>query len=70
MYEHNDYHNDWIMIKSTTTIEPNSEENSDPVTWVKDGDIVRLMHPITKAYLHSHQMKPPVTESEYHFEVR
>jgi hypothetical protein len=70
VYAHNDYHNDWIMIPEHGTEIPNPENITEPLTWVKNGDIVRLLHPVTKTYLYSKNIKAPVTQSDYHFEVR
>lgn len=36
---------------------------------MKNGDYVRLKHVATSKRLHSHDKKPPVTETENHFEV-
>jgi dolichyl-phosphate-mannose-protein mannosyltransferase len=70
MYAHNDYHNDWIMIPEHGTEIPSPDDITEPLKWVKNGDIIRLLHPVTKSYLYSKKMKAPVTDSEYHFEVR
>jgi dolichyl-phosphate-mannose-protein mannosyltransferase len=70
VYTHNDYHNDWIMIHEKSAEIPDPANIKEPVTWVRHGDVVRLLHPVTKAYLYSQNVEAPVTHSEYHFEVR
>lgn len=42
---------------------------SEPV-WVKNGDVVKLEHVSTGKSLHSHDIRPPVTDVEYQNEVR
>lgn len=36
---------------------------------IKDGSMVRLLHKVTNKYLHSHDKRAPVTDSEHHNEV-
>ncbi|KAI1297036.1 hypothetical protein EDD11_007246 [Mortierella claussenii] len=62
LYPHKDSNNDWIMQKRDGSI-------PDSLEYVKHGDVVRLLHVSTKKRLHSHDNKPPVTETENHFEV-
>lgn len=56
------------------TNEPGDVLGSDDRTWlewVKNGDTVRLEHVATSPRrLHSHNEKAPVTEADYHKEVR
>ncbi|KAI9286922.1 glycosyltransferase family 39 protein [Umbelopsis sp. AD052] len=69
VYAHNDYHNDWIMIPQHGTEIPDPENITEPLTWVNNGDVVRLLHPATKSYLYSKNIKAPLTQSDYHLEV-
>lgn len=46
-------------------------DNKTWIQWVRHGDIIRLDHVATMPRrLHSHDEKPPVTDLEYHKEVR
>ncbi|KAI8824002.1 Dolichyl-phosphate-mannose-protein mannosyltransferase-domain-containing protein [Fimicolochytrium jonesii] len=58
-YHHKDSNNEWIVTK------PWGEEG-DPevVEFVKDGDVLRLVHEPTGRNLHSHNVKAPVTTSQ------
>jgi dolichyl-phosphate-mannose-protein mannosyltransferase len=62
LYPHKDTNNHWIIQKRDGSI-PSTLE------YVKHGDYIRLLHVPTSKRLHSHDNKPPVTETENHFEV-
>lgn len=62
LYPHKDTNNNWIIQKGDGSI-PSSLE------YVKNGDVIRLVHVPTFKKLHSHDKKAPVTEDENHFEV-
>ncbi|ORZ26890.1 Dolichyl-phosphate-mannose-protein mannosyltransferase-domain-containing protein [Lobosporangium transversale] len=62
LYPHKDNNNEWIIQKRDGSV-------PDTLEYVKHGDYVRLLHVPTKKRLHSHDQKPPVTETENHFEV-
>ncbi|ORX96579.1 glycosyltransferase family 39 protein [Basidiobolus meristosporus CBS 931.73] len=64
LYSHRDHHNNWIITKAE---DDNSTDTN--LEWVKNGDVVRLLHAVTKKRLHSHDVKAPVTDSKIHFEV-
>ncbi|KAJ3093089.1 Protein O-mannosyltransferase 2 [Quaeritorhiza haematococci] len=57
-YHHKDSNNDWIIKKPWGVPDP------EDVEFVKDGDIIRLVHEQTKRNLHSHNVKAPVTTSD------
>ncbi|KNC98481.1 uncharacterized protein SPPG_06181 [Spizellomyces punctatus DAOM BR117] len=61
-YHHKDSNNDWIITK------PWGEEKQsgfgDEIEFVKDGDLIRLVHAQTGRNLHSHSVKAPVTTSQ------
>ncbi|XP_047131962.1 protein O-mannosyl-transferase 2 isoform X2 [Hydra vulgaris] len=57
-YSHKDSNNDWMVHK------PNKLYNeSDPVEYVYDGDIIVLQHVMTKRNLHSHREKAPISKN-------
>ncbi|KAL1925389.1 uncharacterized protein VTP21DRAFT_272 [Calcarisporiella thermophila] len=64
LYPHRDENNVWIIERRNA-----SESSGSELDWVKNGDIVRLVHKITKMRLHSHEIRPPVTDRDYHNEV-
>jgi dolichyl-phosphate-mannose-protein mannosyltransferase len=60
-YSHKDSNNEWIVERGWG--KPQRKEDDEPV-FVKDGDIVRLVHDQTKKNLHSHVVKAPITEKD------
>jgi dolichyl-phosphate-mannose-protein mannosyltransferase len=67
LYPHKDDNNVWILQNQTDFAVPYNE--TDPI-WVRDGDVIRLEHVSTHRRLHSHDVRPPVTDSDYQNEVR
>ncbi|CAM0142831.1 unnamed protein product [Umbelopsis sp. WA50703] len=66
LYGYKDDNNLWKIRKGGE----NYTENDNELEFVQDGDIVRLEHVVTSPIkLHSHDVRPPVTDVEYHDEV-
>ena len=76
LYPHKDENNAWLLENQTQPLGPDGEEvkgvkawdTIDPVPLV-DGSIVRLYHVVTDRRLHSHDVRPPVSEAEWQNEV-
>lgn len=62
-YSHKDDNNKWKIKKYNEE----SSESTDPIEFVKNGDLVRLEHVVTERNLHSHNELGPVTKK--HFQV-
>ncbi|CAO3571689.1 unnamed protein product [Mortierella alpina] len=62
LYPHKDTNNDWVIQRKDGTV-------PETLEYVKNGDVVRLLHVPTSKRLHSHEQKAPVTEDDNHFEV-
>ncbi|KAI9028231.1 Dolichyl-phosphate-mannose-protein mannosyltransferase-domain-containing protein [Phycomyces nitens] len=62
LYPHRDDNNWWTIHKSTTN-------ETVGIEYVKDNDIIRLIHRDTGKRLHSHEHRPPMTDLDYHNEV-
>ncbi|KAI8590978.1 Dolichyl-phosphate-mannose-protein mannosyltransferase-domain-containing protein [Geranomyces variabilis] len=60
-YHHKDSNNIWTITKAW-----GQENTTDPggVDFVKDGDVLRLVHTSTGRNLHSHPVKAPVTTAQ------
>ncbi|ORY76622.1 Dolichyl-phosphate-mannose-protein mannosyltransferase-domain-containing protein [Protomyces lactucae-debilis] len=65
LYPHRDANNDWTLLNETSVVDPLVGE---PIR-VQDGMILKLWHPVTKKRLHSHDVKPIVTEVDWQNEV-
>lgn len=62
-YSHKDSNNKWIVKPAMTDIDPASPK----IEFVRDGDLIRLEHVVTKRNLHSHYEVAPITKR--HFQV-
>jgi len=76
LYPHKDENNVWIVENQTQPITADNVTITGPTAWnnltttfVKDGDLIRLYHVTTDRRLHSHDVRPPVTEAEWQNEV-
>jgi len=61
-YHHKDANNDWFFYPNRHQAEYNPE---DPVKFVGNGDVIRLIHAQTGRNLHSHQVAAPVTKADW-----
>ena len=76
LYPHKDENNAWLLENQTQPLGLDGEElkgvkawdTIDPVHLV-DGSVIRLYHVITDRRLHSHDVRPPVSEAEWQNEV-
>lgn len=74
LYPHKDDNNVWIMENQTIPeidpkpVGPQAWDNLN-VTYIQNGDIIRLYHINSHRRLHSHDHKPPVTEADWQKEV-
>ncbi len=75
LYPHKDQNNAWLLENQTqpegldgpiTGI--NAWDIGEPIP-IKDGAILRLYHTVTDRRLHSHDVRPPVSEAEWQNEV-
>jgi len=61
-YHHKDANNDWFFYPNRYEPEFNPE---DPIKYVGDKAVIRLLHAQTGRNLHSHQVAAPVTKNDY-----
>ncbi|KAG9771237.1 PMT-domain-containing protein, partial [Aureobasidium melanogenum] len=76
LYPHKDENNIFLIENQTQPITadnvtiPGPRAWADlPPTWVKDGDVIKLYHIMTHRRIHSHDVRPPITEAEWQNEV-
>jgi dolichyl-phosphate-mannose-protein mannosyltransferase len=62
-YSHKDSNNEWIVERGWSKDWQQRNVSADPV-FVKDGDVVRLVHDTTGKNLHSHAFPAPVTGTD------
>lgn len=66
LYPHRDENNLWLLTNQT---DPEIAFNTSAPVFVENGAVVRLMHIGTEKRLHSHDVRPPVSEVEWQNEV-
>ena len=77
LYPHKDDNNVWLMENQTQPINPvNNQFINGTTAWdtlepqyLKDGAVVRMFHTVTDRRLHSHDVRPPVTEADWQNEA-
>ena len=76
LYPHKDDNNVWILENQTQPVDPNNVTipghqawSTLPVNYIRDGDLIKLYHISTDRRLHSHDVRPPVTEADWQNEV-
>ncbi|KAI1080505.1 glycosyltransferase family 39 protein [Whalleya microplaca] len=79
LYPHKDDNNIFLFENQTQPLDANGEAINGTDAWdklanftenyIKDGDVIRLYHPATHRRLHSHDVRPPVSEAEWQNEV-
>ena len=66
LYPHRDDNNNWVLTNQT---DPEVPLNASAPVFVENGAVLRLMHQITEKRLHSHDVRPPVSDQEWQNEV-
>ncbi|KAJ9642185.1 uncharacterized protein PV06_03251 [Exophiala oligosperma] len=78
LYPHKDENNVFLLENQTQPISAENTTIPGPQAWanltegpqyIHDGDVVRLYHTITHRRIHSHDVRPPITEAEWQNEV-
>lgn len=77
LYPHKDENNVWLMENQTQPLDSKGEaingtaawDNLPEMAYIKDGDVIRMYHLQTHRRLHSHDVRPPVSEAEWQNEV-
>jgi dolichyl-phosphate-mannose-protein mannosyltransferase len=76
-YSHKDENNHWMIVPNWDEYkqwiekceaegkDPQAAFEEEPPHFIKDGDIIRLLHVPTKANLHSHRIEAPITRSAW-----
>ncbi|KAK7946114.1 Dolichyl-phosphate-mannose--protein mannosyltransferase 1 [Apiospora aurea] len=77
LYPHKDENNVWLVENQTQPLDSKGEAINGTAAWdnlpelpyIKDGDVIRMYHLQTHRRLHSHDVRPPVSEAEWQNEV-
>jgi dolichyl-phosphate-mannose-protein mannosyltransferase len=69
LYPHRDANNLWRIINATIGDEPDDEWETAPIHHVTTGMRVKLPHITTEKRLHSHDVRPPISDVDFQNEV-
>jgi dolichyl-phosphate-mannose-protein mannosyltransferase len=78
LYPHKDENNVWLLENQTQPIDHSTGQQINgtfawdalpEIHYIKHGDVLRLYHLPTHRRLHSHDVRPPITEAEWQNEV-
>jgi dolichyl-phosphate-mannose-protein mannosyltransferase len=67
LYPHRDQNNDWQIFNATR--DANEYNASMPLAYITPGTRIKLRHMVTQKHLHSHDVRPPVSDVEFQNEV-
>jgi dolichyl-phosphate-mannose-protein mannosyltransferase len=69
LYPHRDSNNDWRIYNATSEGAPEFDYVNSPIEKVTPGMRIKLRHIMTEKHLHSHDIRPPVSEVDFQNEV-
>ncbi|GAA5992376.1 hypothetical protein JCM11641_002142 [Rhodosporidiobolus odoratus] len=69
LYPHRDDNNLWLVLNSTKNPDIPDPQQHAPPTPITDHQTILFHHPSTHKKLHSHDIRPPVSEVDYQNEV-
>ena len=75
LYPHKDENNVWLLENQTQPLDVKGEEIKGLLAWdhvakpLEDGAVIRMYHLTTHRRLHSHDVRPPVSEADWQNEV-
>ncbi|KAL1637457.1 Dolichyl-phosphate-mannose--protein mannosyltransferase 1 [Neofusicoccum ribis] len=76
LYPHKDENNVWLLENQTQPVLPDNTTIPGPAAWdaldpawIEDGAVIKLYHITTDRRLHSHDVRPPVSEADWQNEV-
>ena len=76
LYPHKDENNVWLLENQTQPVDTKNMTINGTKAWdnlpphfLMDGAVVRLFHTMSERRLHSHDVRPPVTEADWQNEV-
>ncbi|EIW81774.1 glycosyltransferase family 39 protein [Coniophora puteana RWD-64-598 SS2] len=69
LYPHQDFNNVWRVLNATVDDDPQYDWANDPLEYIRDGARIKLRHIATDKALHSHEVRPPVSDVDFQNEV-
>lgn len=69
LYPHRDSNNEWLILNDTQTDDALIDFSEIPFVPITNGMRIRLHHASTERNLHSHDVRPPISEVDFQNEV-
>ncbi|CEL59316.1 dolichyl-phosphate-mannose-proteinmannosyltransferase [Rhizoctonia solani AG-1 IB] len=69
LYPHIDANNDWRIINGTFDGAADFDWTTEPISQIRNGQTIRFEHIATQKRLHSHDVRPPVSDVDFQNEV-
>ncbi|KAF8686106.1 hypothetical protein AX14_003951 [Amanita brunnescens Koide BX004] len=69
LYPHRDQNNDWRIVNATGESEAHLDWSKVDITYLTPGTRIKLRHFTTEKHLHSHDIRPPVSDVDFQNEV-
>ena len=69
LYPHRDNNNDWRIVNATSDGDPYTNWMDHDVSYITSGTRVKIRHVQTEKSLHSHDVRPPVSDVDFQQEV-
>ncbi|KZT33151.1 glycosyltransferase family 39 protein [Sistotremastrum suecicum HHB10207 ss-3] len=69
LYPHRDQNNDWQILPTNPSGSEEYDWEHEPLKYIANGMEIRLEHVSTKKRLHSHDVRPPVSDVDFQNEV-
>ena len=66
LYPHRDTNNDWLIVNATND---GFDYKNEPLQYISTGARLKLRHLVTELHLHSHDIRPPVSDVDFQNEV-
>ena len=69
LYPHRDQNNEWRIVNATGESEADLDWSKVPITYLTPGTRIKLRHISTDKHLHSHDVRPPISDVDFQNEV-
>jgi dolichyl-phosphate-mannose-protein mannosyltransferase len=69
LYPHRDANNEWQIVNATSEGDPDHEWEHEPLKLLVPHTRIKLRHLGTSKHLHSHDVRPPVSDVDFQQEV-
>src|SRR5882757_3503006 len=69
LYPHRDENNIWRVLNATVDGYEQYDYEHKPIVYIEDHSRIKLRHIVTDKALHSHEVRPPVSDVDFQNEV-